>query len=63
MLLKVILAISFSKNFHVMMYYKRRREISREKDYFDTFLRMEQKLKNCTINRGHNLSLIIKMCR
>ena len=49
MLLKVILAISFSKNFHVMMYYKRRREISREKDYFDTFLRMEQKLKNCTI--------------
>ena len=63
MWLKVILAISFSKNFHVMMYDNRRREIRRRKDYFDTFLRMVQKLKNCTINRSHNLSLIIKMCR
>ena len=63
MWLKVILAITLSKNFHVMMYYKRRREIRRKKDYFDTILRIEQKLKNCTINRGHNLALIIKMCR
>ena len=45
MWLKVILAITFSKNFHVMMYYKRRREISREKDYFDTFFANGTKVK------------------